>query len=148
MDKNQVNPKVKTAQQKWTAAIPIICVIVYFLLAFSLDKFTTLGKMGYAWSLFVFLLVPFAPFITGLKKFRFAFPAFISFFYVVFCLTVQLATGKALWHPMWVLFLLIPLYYIFFGDKEVSKKLDDEKAKKYANDISDDSDFDADKDAK
>jgi len=141
-------------QKKWTAAIPIITVIVYFLLAYSLSEYAGYGGNGYIYALPVLIVVPFAPFISGLKKFRMAYPTFIILFYVLLCTILQVATSGAvkLWHPLWVLFLTIPIYYIFFGDKVVKQDFNDaihDKQRKYKNGINvDDVDFDVDDDNK
>jgi len=99
-------------QDKWIAATPIICTIVYFIQAFILDKYTNVSK-PYLLSLIVFIFVPLSYYIVGLKKFKFIYPMFIVLFYLGLCAFLDGAFGISLWHPLWVLILTIPIYYIF-----------------------------------
>ena len=83
-------------------------VIAYILLG------VTLGLWGQAWVLF--LLIPVVPTISEAiinKNLNiFAYPIFVAFLYLTLCAWVLPATiGQGLWHPLWVMFLTIPIYY-------------------------------------
>jgi len=120
---------------KWASAIPIICTIVYFTLAYILDAMGI--ERAYLYSLVVFIFVPFNYIIVGLKKFTIGYPALITILYFVLVFILRIATGKGYWHPLWIIFLTIPLYYIFYGNKKIGEKKEN-KPKDYV-------DFDADK---
>jgi len=145
--KKNIKKNLKSIKFKWVSAIPFLCTILYFILAFCLKEFKVDG--AYAWSALVFLLIPFSYFIIGLKRFRFSFPVFIAALYITICVIVQYTAGISLWHPLWVMFLLIPPYYIFFGNKMKYSSLcedDEPKArKKYKNEMDiDEADSDQD----
>ena len=55
-----------------------------------------------------FLLVPLAPVMVGLEKITISYSLFITIVYLVLGFTMHW------WHPGWVLFLTIPIFYIFF----------------------------------
>lgn len=83
-------------------------IISYILLGFLA------GLWGQAWVLF--LLIPLTPTISEaiIKKNLniFAYPIFLVFIYFLLCSWVLPATtGYSLWHPLWVMFLTIPVYY-------------------------------------
>ena len=79
-------------------------VIAYILLG------TLLGLWGQAWVLF--LLIPIAPSlaesIVSKNAYHFAYPVFIVFLYLLLCVWIL---NFSLWHPLWVMFLTIPIYY-------------------------------------
>lgn len=79
-------------------------IIAYILLG------SLLGLWGQAWVLF--LLIAFVPSLTEAiyKKNAniFAYPVFIAFIYLLLCVWIL---NFSLWHPLWVLFLTIPMYY-------------------------------------
>ena len=83
-------------------------VVAYILLG------TLLGLWGKAWILF--LLVPIIPSIVEMIKYRnmnkFCYPVLVTFVYLLVCLWLD---RNDLWHPLWVMFLSIPVYYII-GD--------------------------------
>lgn len=95
-------------REKFVAASFLIALIAFVLLHYYLPE-----HKNYAW--LVFLLVPLAPFITGLKK--------ITISYTMLVVIVYLILGFVChwWHPGWVLFLTIPVFYIFFP-KDFKKK--------------------------
>lgn len=137
MNKNSKSEN-RLLKRKWVAAIPFICVIVFFLLSYCLEILKV--PNAYGWSSLVFLIIPLAGYIVGLKKFRLSFPILISVIYVVVCLVASAASNREilLWHPLWVIFLTIPIYYIFFGEKITKKRVGEyvEDAKvKYKNDF-------------
>lgn len=63
------------------------------------------------------------PFLIGLKKIHISYDVAICLIYVIVCLVVQIATKNSesgvlrLWHPLWVIFLTIPIYHIFVRNK-------------------------------
>lgn len=81
-------------------------VIAYILLG------TLLGLWAQAWVLF--LLIPIVPSLVNAIQTRrashFAYPVFIAFAYLLTCCWIL---NFRLWHPLWVLFLTIPVYYGF-----------------------------------
>lgn len=92
-------------------ATPLICVIVYLALGFTLNIWHP------TWV--VFFLIPIMPII--LKDDYGAF-------YPVLCVAVYLALGFTLnlWHPLWLIFLTIPVFYTLFGPlfKRRKKKIE------------------------
>ena len=83
-------------------------IIAYILLG------TLAGLWGQAWVLF--LLIPIAPSVSeaiiNKNLNMFAYPVFIVFLYFTLCMWVlPEAVGKYYWHPLWVMFLTIPVYY-------------------------------------
>ena len=98
-----------------------ISLIAFILLMVYLPE----GKKP--WSLLVFLLVPLAPIITGLQKITISYSLIVVVVYLVLGFTINW------WHPGWVLFLTIPIFYIFFprglrrSFERVDKKDDDNK---------------------
>ena len=85
-----------------------LIVIAYILLG------TLLGLWAQAWVLFI--AIAFIPsifdaiFAKDLRKF--AYPVFVVFVYLLLCVWVL---GFSLWHPLWVIFLSIPIYYGLMG---------------------------------
>ena len=121
----------KKTRRKWAAAIPFIVLIIYVLLAYCLDNFTDY-EHPYTISLLVFLIVLFDNQIVGLEKFKIGYPLLVLIIYIVVSIFTHL------WHPLWVIFITIPIYYIFFGDKKIGELRDKNKNK--------DIDYDADDD--
>lgn len=78
-------------------------VITYVLLG------TYLNLWGQAWTLF--LLVAVIPSIVEMIFYKnmnkFVFPVFVAFIYLTLCVWYP----GGLWHPLWVIFLSIPIYY-------------------------------------
>lgn len=97
-------------REKFVGASFLIALIAFILLRYYLPE-----NKGYAW--FAFLLVPLAPVITGLKKITISYTLFITVLYLVLGFTCHW------WHPGWVLFLSIPVFYIFFPKKENKDKI-------------------------
>lgn len=100
MNKNNKKRSFKF-REKFVAASFLISIIVFILLNYYLKE-----NKGYAW--FAFLLVPLAPFITGLKRITITYSFLVVVVYLVLGFTCHW------WHPGWVLFLTIPVFYIFF----------------------------------
>ena len=111
----------------------ILALILFFIfgfamhhvLAFDVDlgKFVVKEMPGFAWSWIFFVAIPIIPsFIQAIvyRRFKiFNWPVFVTVLFLVLGMT------SGLWHPMWILFLTIPLYYAIFApidDYHTSKK--------------------------
>ena len=88
-------------------------LMIFFLLGFYLNKEGI--RYAYAWASLAFLLIPILPFVLGLERIRIVFPILITIIYLVIGFTV----GG--WHPWWVLFFLIPIYYIIWPHDPLAK---------------------------
>ena len=88
-------------RKKFVAASFFISLFAFILLHYYLPE-----NKGYAWA--AFLLVPLAPVITGLKKITISYSLLVVIIYLVLGFTC------GWWHPGWILFLTIPVFYIFF----------------------------------
>lgn len=88
-------------------------------LAFGVSSFLALLALiligvfvpdGWSWSWTFFLLVPIVscmPMVIRKKKASiFPFPLLVTFVYMFVCLAIT-----PIWHPLWVVFLTIPVYY-------------------------------------
>ena len=99
-----------------------VAVIVYLVLGFT---WTSPSALGWSAGWIVFLIPPMAASVcTALeerKVTRFAFPLFIVSLYCGLGI-IGSAYGQNFWHPWWILFLLIPLFYTLFGFMEVKRK--------------------------
>lgn len=93
----------------------IICVVIYFAISFNYNE---------QWSkLWVIFLAPIivSSIINTIKNRRFcnfAYPVFVALVYFIFGVYFHN------WHPSWIVFVTIPLYYSIFGpiDKAIAKK--------------------------
>ena len=103
---------IRDRKQRINALISLLTtfgvVIAYILLG------ALLGLWGQAWVLF--LLLPIVPSLTEAIIFRngniFAYPIFLAFLYLLLNVWVLPACNvAAMWHPLWVMFLTIPVYY-------------------------------------
>ena len=103
--------KLKSFQKKMCAAAVFIAVISYVLISYFTSCWT--------WTLFIFLIIPFMPFLVGLKRIKFSYDLLVIIAYLI----IGFAAGG--WHPWWVLFLTIPVYHIFFDDIKIKKKIKD-----------------------
>ncbi|MBE6143510.1 MAG: hypothetical protein E7177_05970 [Erysipelotrichaceae bacterium] len=105
-------------RKKLCAATFFLVVIAHMILGYTLKHFTG-SSDGYWYGFLLYILVPAMPFLVGLKKIKISFEFAIAVIYFTICISVQVATKGAeggqifLWHPLWVLFLLIPVYHIF-----------------------------------
>jgi hypothetical protein len=97
-----------------------LCVIAYVLVGFYTKE--------WAWSLFIFILIPLMPFLLGLKRFYLWFELIVTVAYIF------LGVKFSLWHPYWVLFLLIPIYHILF-DRSRIKNFINKKKKEHDDDF-------------
>lgn len=93
--------KKKGFREKFVAASFFIALIAFILLKHYLKENTALAWLA-------FLLVPLAPVMVGLEKISISYSLFITIVYLVLGFTMHW------WHPGWVLFLTIPIFYIFF----------------------------------
>jgi transcriptional regulator with XRE-family HTH domain len=97
-----------TIQALASSVTVFVSVITYLLLGFFLPN----AYLGWGCSWIVFFLIPLVPsFVEALHK-----RSFTTFAYPVLVTAVYLLLGMiwGLWHPWWVLFISIPLYYILF----------------------------------
>ena len=90
-----------------------IALVGYLLLGFFW-KTPDGTAVGWAtgWILFIMPII-IGGFVTAIKKRKFThfpFPVFITFVYVGMGI-IGSCYGVQLWHPYWILFLLIPVYY-------------------------------------
>jgi transcriptional regulator with XRE-family HTH domain len=112
----------KTIEDVASGVTALLCVVAYLLCGF-LIKDTYLG-WGCSWV--VFFLIPLVPsLVEALYKRKicaFAFPVLVTMIYLV------LGMYWGLWHPYWVLFLTIPVYYAGFGpiDNLIARRHKDE----------------------
>ena len=110
------NSKFKTAEGLISSLTTLGVVIAYLLVGFLLPD----GWRNY-WVLF--LLIPIVPTILPAIYYR----KFTVFNYPVTVTMVFLAIGMFLgiWHPTWIAFLTIPVYYIIFApvDRAISRKI-------------------------
>ena len=88
----------------WLFAVTsILCAIAYLVMGFLLPR-------GWACGWIVFMLVPVIPsLVTAIVTRRareFLFPVFVTGLY----LTAGMCFGR--WHPDWIIFLTVPVYYI------------------------------------
>lgn len=105
-------------RKKLCAATFFIVVIVHVLLGYILKRYTGSNE-GYKYGFFLYILVPAMPFLVGLKKINITYEFAILVLYFTICISVQITTSHLesgqvlLWHPLWVMFLTIPIYHIF-----------------------------------
>ena len=105
---------------------PLACLTAYLILGFTLPN-------GWSHYWILFLLIPLVPtFIEAIKRKRFC-----VFAYPVLATMVFLGLGMfmGLWHPMWILFLTIPYYYIIFGP--IDQKIHHKRKVKIIKDVID-----------
>lgn len=98
------------------ALLPICAIIAYLILGFVFEK-------GWAIGWLLFLLIPIIESSIAAVKTNnpsaFAYPVLVVAIY----LTVGMLMG--IWHPTWIIFLTIPVYYII-TDAIKQKKMDKE----------------------
>lgn len=98
-----VNLNNMTIKQRIICATPIISLIIFLSMGF-------IWKM-WGWGSLAFLLIPLMPIFLGEINPEYIFPFVISGIYI------GLGFGLNLWHPAWIIFLTIPVYYILFPVK-------------------------------
>ena len=84
------------------AVLPLVCVVLYLILGFT-------TSMGWAYGWLLFLLIPIAESLYSAIQTK--NPS--TFCYPVFAVFLYLAIGFMfhVWHPTWILFITIPVYY-------------------------------------
>jgi len=98
--------KLRKVETVVSSSLPLFVVIAYILLGFLVP----LGWRNY-WVLF--FLIPIVPSLFEAIRRR----KFCAFAYPVLIVMIYLTIGMfiGMWHPTWVLFLTIPVYYTIFG---------------------------------
>ena len=123
----------------------LLCIVAYILLG------TLLNLWGVAWVV-VFIPEMICSIARAIRKknaqnFNITFTACFAFFFVcMFMPAIDSSFPKDLWHPMWVVFLAVPVYHslVSFIHKAIGKKSEDED-KDDDDDDDDDDDEDDDK---
>lgn len=88
------------------ALVPILSIIAFLAVGFAVEN-------GWKYSWLILLLIPIIEsFIEAVKHRdpnRFAYPVMVAGVYLTYgmCMSV--------WHPTWIIFLTIPIYYIILG---------------------------------
>lgn len=119
--------KGKLVEKILNSCAIFLIVAAYLCLGFLLER----GWDLY-WPILFFIPVPGMLFRTFRKRRFCEFPiVFLVCFAYFFC-----GMNYSLWHPLWILFLLIPLYYSVFGP--VDSYLRSKKIRNEINDIKDD----------
>ena len=124
VEKNKILSKKEKVNIVLTSILGGLALITYILLG---------ALLGMWWNAWVVFFVP--EIIASLvrcvqyqnaNKFNMAFTACFVFFFV--CMVIP-GTSAALWHPMWVVFLAIPVYHSICGsiNKALGKKDEEEK---------------------
>ena len=111
---NEEEAKPPKKKRGWFfISYPILAVIVYAIIG---AKFKTIG-----WATGWIALLTIPLYYTGVIAFEKKKP--IIFCYPVFALIVFLISGffYSLWHPMWIIFLTIPMFYIIAAKAGKSK---------------------------
>ena len=106
-----------------SSIVTLIIVIVYLLLG------SLLGLWGQAWPLFLLVVVIPSIFEAALQKkpYKFNYAVFVVFVY--FLLNSWILYEAPLWHPLWVMFITIPVYYAITGFIKHRNDEDDEDGK-------------------
>ena len=100
-----------TLRQRIICATPIVSLIIFLAMGY-------IWKM-WAWGSLAFLLIPLMPIFLGEVNPEYIFP------FVVGGIYIGLGFGLNAWHPAWIIFLTIPVYYILFpirNKKPLKKK--------------------------
>ncbi|MCH5317149.1 MAG: helix-turn-helix domain-containing protein [Eubacterium sp.] len=113
-DKRKIHPKRPPRDPVLHAALPIVLIIVYLILGFTFSR-------GWAVGWIVFLLIPIIE--TGIAAFKYKNPAYFA--YPVLAAGLFLTSGMVfhVWHPTWIIFLTIPLYYLVCDAYRKTKQL-------------------------
>ena len=98
-----VNFSNMTIKQRILCATPIISLMIFLSMGF-------IWKM-WGWGSLAFLLIPLMPIFLGEVNPEYIFP------FVICGIYIGLGFGLDLWHPAWIIFLSIPVYYILFPIK-------------------------------
>ncbi|MGN0528538.1 MAG: helix-turn-helix domain-containing protein [Eubacterium sp.] len=84
------------------AVIPLLSVLVYLILGFTTEK-------GWSAGWLIFLLIPVAE--TFLNAVKSKDPSYFAYPVVTAVLFVGTGILFGVWHPTWILFVTIPIYY-------------------------------------
>lgn len=120
-----------------SSSAAILATAAYLLCGFLIPDV----RLGWGSCWIIFFLIPLAStFVAALKKRRFcafAFPVLVTGIYLL------LGVVYGLWHPEWVIFFSVPVYYMAFGpiDEAISRHLH-EKGIFYDDDDDEDDDDD------
>lgn len=104
------------------AVLPLVCVILYLILGFT-------TSMGWAFGWLLFLLIPIAESLYSAIKTKnpsaFCYPVLVVFLY--------LGMGFAfhVWHPTWILFVTIPVFYVMCDS--IKKSMREKYGEQYNN---------------
>ncbi len=100
-------------KKRIVAATPMICLIIYLSLGYCID-----GVNMWLHGLPVFLLIPIMPVILSENIYKLMYP--------LFCIIIYICIGASanIWHPTWIIFLTIPVFYIIFGPYLDRKKVE------------------------
>jgi transcriptional regulator with XRE-family HTH domain len=100
----------------FSGILPMLTIIAYLVMGFTIPD-------GYGWTRgwLVFFLIPILlTLVTAVRKRKpsyFAYPVLVAGIY----LFVGMVYG--FWHPHWIIFLTIPIYYIISGAIEHARKI-------------------------
>lgn len=116
-------------------SLPILVTLVYLVLGFTTE---------YGWGVYwvLYLLIPVVPsFFEAIRKRRFctfAYPVFVTMIYLFlglrfknFTYTIGNHEFTGFFHPMWILFLTIPVYYVIFGIVDKYNGTDEDEDEEY-----------------
>ena len=92
-----------------SSVITLFIVIAYLLLG------TIWGLWAQAWPLFILIIVIPSIFEAFVKRkpYKFNYAGLVVFIY--FLLNSWILAANPLWHPLWVMFVTIPVYYSITG---------------------------------
>lgn len=105
-------------RKKLCAATFFLVIIAQVILGYVIKNVYGTND-GYWYGFILYILVPTMPFLVGLKKIHISYDFAIFILYFTICIAVQISTKNSetgqifLWHPLWVMFLTIPVYHIF-----------------------------------
>lgn len=118
-DMKKIKQTVKTSGMPLNhALLPIVIIIVYLILGFTMPR-------GWATGWILFLLIPIVE--TGFAAFKTKNPS--VFAYPVLATAIFLTIGMVfyIWHPTWIIFLTIPIYYLLCASLKHAKRFKEEE---------------------
>lgn len=83
----------------------------------SLIIFLTIGFLTNTWNptWVVFLLIPLVPALLNTRRINLSYTFVVALIYITYGLIAQqLNPDGIVWHPTWIIFLTIPIFYILF----------------------------------
>ena len=92
-----------TFKKKIMAITPFISLILFFVLRYILQEIGSDDKLKWTWLIFLLNLI--IPVVLGEWKINISYPLITVVAYLILGLCFDL------WHPGWVVFLTIPIYY-------------------------------------